>query len=498
MRPLSTFLLLSILAFASACSKSNYAQVEPDDLYFTHKDRKASQANYSASTSTSTVDADASYNAADTDVSSYTNQHSPTLQSTTLGSPTIQQYEEPFYDASQNPDYLLGQELENAEGVSDAYYMEDYASYNTDAVAVQTVNNYYGYDGYGYNPYYSSGYSSWGYPSSSYYNPFSFSIGFGYSPYGYGYNPYRRYSYASYYGYGYYDNYYSGYPYYYSSSSFCYYPNNYYNNNSNYYNDVDYANANQVVNGPRKSRSSVSYYANKENYNIKRRDNYIPGNEGGRIIGTESNSRFTATDGNQNSDYVNRRNSRTSNVANRQAPVTQSSGTIQRNSNTVRRYKTNTVSRPVTNTRSRGTVDRNSPTKRQTRTYVNQSENRRTSNVSRSSNRNTVNNNSGQTSRSRYTTPSSSNSNNSYRRNKTNSSSRSSYTPSRSSSSKSSYTPSRSSSSKSSYTPSRSSSSRSRSYSAPRSTPSRSSGTRSSGSSSRSSTSKSSTSKRRQ
>ena len=68
MRPLSTFLLLSILAFASACSKSNYAQVEPDDLYFTHKDRKASQAYYNTSASASTATADASYNSANADV----------------------------------------------------------------------------------------------------------------------------------------------------------------------------------------------------------------------------------------------------------------------------------------------------------------------------------------------------------------------------------------------------------------------------------------------
>ncbi len=489
MRPLSTFLLLSILAFASACSKSNYAQVEPDDLYFTHKDRKASQAYNNVSASASTATADAEYNSTNADVSTYSSQHSPTLQSTTLGSPTIQQNEEPFYDASQNPDYLLGQEVEYVEGVSDAYYMEDYASYNTASTQAvpQTINNYYGTSQYGYNPYYSS-YSRWGSPYSSwYYSPFSFSIGFGYNPYGFGYNPYRRYSYASYYGYGYSDFYYSGYPNYFNSYAYCLYPTV---NNNDYYTNANYAtNSTQVVNAPRKSRSSVSYYANKQNYNIVRRDNYVPGTEGGRIIVSENGGRFTPTDGRTNSDYVSRRTSQATNVANRKSSATQSSGTIQRNSNTVYRYRTNTVSRPVTNTRRSDYVNSGSPTKRQSRTYVNQSDIRRTSNVSRSSNRNTVNNNSNRTTRSRYTTPSSSNSNSSYGRTKTNSSYRSQRTNSRS---RSSYSPSRSSSgSRSSYSPSRSSSSsRSRSYSAPKSSSSRSSGTRSSGRSSSSSTSK--------
>ena len=40
MRLLSSTLLLSIMVIAASCSKNQYAQVEPDDLYFTQKDRQ--------------------------------------------------------------------------------------------------------------------------------------------------------------------------------------------------------------------------------------------------------------------------------------------------------------------------------------------------------------------------------------------------------------------------------------------------------------------------
>ena len=491
MRLLSTFFLLSILAFVGACSKSNYAQVEPDDLYFSRNDRKAAQTYYSSSADATSTVADASYNNSNADVSTYTNQHSPVLYSKALGSPTIQLDEQAFYNASQNPDYLSGQEVEYEEGVSDAYYIEDYAGNNvvTTAEEPQIVNNYYGT---GYSPYNSGGYYGRGYPySSMYYSPFSFSLS-----YTYGYSPFRSYRYrpfgysSYYYGspyYSYYDPYGYYYPfnsnYYYSNSgyysnSYCYYPSNY---GSVYNTTNDGVNNNSVttVTGPRRSRSSVSYYANKQNYDIKRRDSYIAGsqdgegNEGGRVLADESRSRYTPT-GNSSPTSVNRRNSNRDNSVNRRGSVTPASGTIQRSNNSNSRYSSNTVRRTMGNTRNGSSVTSNYTNKGATKTYVNRSSNRQSNNVSRSSNRQSVNNNSNRTTRTRYSSPSRSNSsynrsgsNSSYRAPRSNSSSRSSYSPrSNSGSSRSSVTPSRSSSSRSSVT--KSSSGRTRSTSVKR------------------------------
>ena len=488
MRRLSTYLLLSVLAFAGACSKSNYAQVEPDDLYFTNKDRKASEAYYSSSaTASNNAIADASSGYSANDVSSYTNQHSPVLYTQELGSPTIQLNEQPFYSASQNPDYLVGQDVAYDEGVSDAYYTDDYNSYNTVVTeeVPQTINNYYGYNnGYGYNPYYTNRYSRWGNPYTSGFNsPFSMSIGFGY---GYGYNPYSSYSYYSYYdqpSYYYYNGYlYYNRPVYYNSP---YYATPFYSNynycyptNDNNYNDVN-TSFNGIVNAPRNSRSSVSYYANKSNYDIKRRDDINPGNggEGGRILVDKTNGRYKST-ATKESVNVNRRTSQADYAARRNS-ATPSSGTIQRSSDANSSYRSSTVKRSTANTRNRGSVTNNSASQRQTKNYVNRS-NSQSTNVGRSSSRRSVNNSSNGATRSRYSTSSNTRSNSSYSRPKSNTSyrstrsnsaSRSSYTPrsssSRSSGSRSSYSAPRSSSTRSS-TPSRSSSSSSKSSSVKR------------------------------
>jgi len=511
MRRLSSLILLPILVIASACSKNNYAQVEPDDLYFTHKDRKAAQAySNSLATTASVAIADAPNTVSEADISSYSSQHSPTLYSTTLGSPTIQLYEQPFYDASQNPDYLVQQEGENVAGVSDVYYTDDYASYNQlpATSAPQVVNNYYGTNPYASNwsNYSYSPYSSF-YGRSRYFSPFYFSVS-------YGYNPYSWNSYNSYYGYrSYYDpfynnNYYTSYAYcpitYGNSYSSGYYlSNGYYNANNvtNYYgdNNTDYntktLNSDGSVTGPRTSRSSVSYYANKNNYNVVRRDNYKAGDETGRIA--IEDARFTSdyNVGRSNPVTINRRSSQGSNIASRQVSSTPSSGTIQRTSDSERRYRTTKVRRSVANTGSSGTVNRNAATQRQI--SVNPATSGQKSYVIRSSNRqsaynnNRATNNSNRATRTRYTTPAKSGSGNAYRRSTTNSYTR---TQSGNTRSRSSYSAPNKSRTRSSYTPSRSNTSRTRSVS----TPSRSSSTqRSSTRSSSSSSTKSSSSKRK-
>ena len=517
MRRFSSLVLLPILVIASACSKNNYAQVEPDDLYFSHKDRKAAQPYYNSSATTASavvMDSPSTMGTLNSaDVSSYTSQHSPTLHSTTLGSPTIQQYEESFYDSSQNPDYLVEQDGEYVEGIGDVYYTDDYASY--DAVATtsvpQTVNNYYGYNpnsSYGSNnPYspYSSRYSRY---NRYYSSPFYFSVG-------YGYNPYRSYSYSSYYGYsGYNDpfynnNYYTSYAYcpinYGSSYNNPYSPSNdSYNGNNitNYYgeSDSDYntqtLSSDGTVTGPRTSRSSVSYYANKNNYDVVRRDNYRPGNESGRIVIDESRNSSDYADRSSNPVTINRRTSQRTNVASRKESATAVSGTIQRTSDSERRYRTTTVRRPVTKTGN--SSNSNVAIQRQTKTYVSPASNGSSGYTNRSSNRQSAYNNnrsvvnSNKSTRSRYTSPSNSGSKNTYRKT-TNSVNRSQPSNTRS---RSSYTPSRSSSS-----PSRSSSVQrsapSRSSSVQRSAPSRSSSVQRSSSKSSSGSTKSSSSKRK-
>ena len=100
MRHHSTVLLLSFSVLAASCGKNNYAQVEPDDLYFTHKDRKAAltEPSYNNSpliTAVEPLEEPAEYNQND-----YANQHSPVLVSPGLGSPTIKS---PLVSTCGNP-----------------------------------------------------------------------------------------------------------------------------------------------------------------------------------------------------------------------------------------------------------------------------------------------------------------------------------------------------------------------------------------------------------
>ena len=485
MRLLSTLSLLAIMAFAGACSKSNYAQVEPDDLYPASRNLQAAQAYSNVSASAST------------DVSSYANQHSPSLYTTELGSPTIQLHEQQFYDASQNPDYLSGQAVASSDGLSDMYYADDYESYNSVTTAIvaspalpQTTINYYGS---GYSPYYSNFYRR-GYPyyRSRYYSPFSYTISYGYGPNGwypiYGYNEAYLGDYAGYFGYSYYGSSY-GYcpPSYYSG-----YTNNYSGNDSNYNsnnitsyygtNDVDRSSKtldgdNTQLNGPRVSTSSVSYYANKNNYDVKRRDNYTSTSavEEGRITTDDTRGRYAGDDAAATMTNGRKRASQESAV-NRRPSVSQSSGTVQRNNTNARKSYSNNSRRTVNGTRDKESINRNSTTQRSPKTYVNRSSNGRSSNVNRSAYRQSANNSSSRTTRTRYSSSSNSRSNSSYQSQRSNSNSKRSYSkPASSGNRSSSYsTPSRSTKTKSS-------------YSAPRSSSTRSSGTRSSGSSSKSS-----------
>ena len=197
MRHHSTVLLLSFAVLAASCGKNNYAQVEPDDLYFTHKDRKAAltEPSYNNSpliTAVEPLEEPAEYNQND-----YANQHSPVLVSPGLGSPTIQQYaQKPYYDTSVNPDYLYEQEYTDSEGGSNDYYVEGYEYIAPPVESTpQIVNNYYGYPSSNswnsnslYSPYrprtaymiYVGGLYSGSYPSSLYcdyaydYNSFSY------------------------------------------------------------------------------------------------------------------------------------------------------------------------------------------------------------------------------------------------------------------------------------------------------------------------------------
>ena len=431
MKLLSTSLLVFILAFAAACSQGNYAQVEPDDLYFTHKDRKAANVQYMASAT-----ADNAYDYNDRDVSNYTNQHSPTIYSSTLGSPTIQSTTETFYDANQNPDYVSVQADPTAE-TSNEYYVEEYGLpiIETETIVPQTVINY---NIYGANPYsnispWSSSFSfSFGYAYGSFYDPFNPY----YNPYysNWGYNPYRS---------SYYDNnrpwnnsYYGGGYSNYGSGSYCYYPVKYSNSNygNSYYGNSNYNSSNtyssdngaykdgtKIKTGPRRSRSTVSDYTNGQ-YTSRKRTSYTSdGNSGGRISGDTNNGRQVGKAVPASKERNPYRNNGTDKDRKaRYGDMNSSSPTIQKNN-----------------------------TRRKVNTTVQRQWSRGNSGVSSPNNRTNTNKN--------YSGPSRRGQSSGYTRSRSNSS----YTPSRSKSSGGS-----------SYSPSRSSSGQ-------RSAPSRSSGTKS-------------------
>lgn len=445
----STSLLILILAFAASCSQGNYAQVEPDDLYFTHKDRKEANANYMASASTNN-----SYDYNDRDVSNYTNQHSPTINSSTLASPTIQSTTETFYDANQNPDYVSVQANPTAETSSD-YYVEDYGLpiIETETIVPQTVNNYnvYGADPYSninpFSSWFNMSFSGSGY--GSYYDPYynQYNTSWGYYPYRRSNRDYNRYYNNFYYG-GYNNNFYygSGYPNY-GSGSYCYNPipiSNSGYGNSNYGSSTSYNSDNgtyrdgtKIKTSPRRSRSTVSDYTNKQ-YTSRKRTSYNS-DSGGRISKDTNSGRQvskTVPGSREINPYKN--NGTDAGRREKYGDMYSSSPTIQ---------KTNT--------------------RRKINTTVQRQWSRGNSGVTTQTNRT----NNGST--KGYSVPSRRGQSSGYSRPKSNSSS----TPSRS---KSSYTPSRSKSSGSS-----SYSSPSRSSSTQKSTPSRSSGTKSSSTTSR-------------
>jgi len=441
MRLLSTSLLLSVLAIAASCSQGNYAQVEPDDLYFTHKDRKAANTNYMATASTNS-----SYDYNDRDVSNYTNQHSPTITSTSLGSPTIQSTTGVFYDANQNPDYVSAQANPSAE-TSSEYYVENYdlPLTETETVVPQTtVNNYYGANPYNSNfsPWSSFFTLSFGYGIGSYYNPYTDPF----SPY---YNPfyssrwmYDQYGSSSYYGYNnpwYSSNYGGGYPNY-GFGSYCYYPVSYSGNSNSYNTDnASYRDGTSIITSPRRSRSTVSNYTGSQVVSRKRTSYDADGNSGGRISNDTKTTRQVANTvpaERQINPYKN--NGTDESRRAKYGDMNSSSPTIQ--SNNVRRKINTTLERQRSRSNS-GVV--NSPSYRGNSSY----------NSNGSRNNSYTPSKGGQ--KSSYSKP---RSNSSYKPSRSNSSSRPSYTPSRSSSTPRS-TPSRSSGSS---TKSSSSSSRKR------------------------------------
>jgi hypothetical protein len=467
MKPLFSSSILAIILLSSAFSNGGHAQAQANKTSL-----KATQVSASPS-------------------STYASLHSPTLNSTTVGSPTVQQYEETFYDASQNPDYLSEQNLGLAQDASEDYFVADYDSYLAAKTIAQSTpeprvdNNYDRYDSnYGYGSYYPSLFptSSYrhgaGYPGSIFFslgfgfNSFSPFSSFGYPGYGYnGYNGYNDFYYPNSYGSAFYGGYGNSYyyPSYLNSYNYVYCPpvSNYYSSSSGYNVYTGYYetgnSARQVVNTRSLNGSSVSYYANRSYDDIRRRDNYragATGTEGGRTVADDNGSR-TRSNGTNSSTYVSRRTKRGGDeVVKRRRSVSQSSGTIQNN----------------TNNRSRGgAVNRNTNVNRQKRSYVSRSSNGRSTNINRSTGRQSVNSTGSRQTRSGY----------------------SSHSPSKSynrSSNKSSYRPTRSSAPSKSYAPRSNSGSRSRSYSAP----SRSSSSRSVTRTSSSSGSRGSSSGRKQ
>lgn len=472
MRRQSTLLLLSIVLVAAACSKSNYARVEPDDLYFTHKDRKKALAEQPVqSTDIAPTEDDL---AVPVNPEPYVGDQTPY----------------PYYNSTINPDNLYGESYEGEELGSSQYYDKAYA-YQDPYADKPVVNNYYYSNGWSDN--YWAGYPSFSFsywPTygsynvySSYYRPvwadpyYSYYTSYWYRPY---YGPYMTsmfsfgtpgYYYSPYYSYNYYGGYYG---------------------NSVYYYENSHATG---IAAPRKSRNSVSYYVDKGNVQIKRRRaDYIPsGGEGGRMASTVNSSDVVRS---RRADYLSNKTKTVTRRSDerrtaqhyqtRERTLPESTLQQYRNRNQGRNRTVVTAGNKQTAYASRtnnATVNRsgisNSDSRRQTsyRSPVS-----RPSYTNRNANRPSVNTNrSGRTSNRSYNTGSRSGSSSYGTRSRSNTSGRS-YTPSRSSGR--SYTPNRSSSgSRSSYSGSRSSTGSRSSY-----TPSRSSGsTRSSGSSGRSS-----------
>jgi hypothetical protein len=475
MRLLTSSILLSLTFLAASCSKNQYAQVEPDDLYFTHKDRKEAVQGTIVPTSPTITNVEPAQTPTEYQSNEYSNQHSPVFTTPSYGSPTIQQYgQKPYYDSSVNPDYIYEEEYAEADGSSSEYYNDEWAYQQPPVQETPQVNNYYyGLPAGSYYP--TSAWIGTSYYTS--YNPFRSSYIYRYDPYWdypyYGWNSPSYYSYNSWCN-PYYGSYYGGWNSWYYVG---YYGPSYYSNSNSYYSDTYYSDGTKVVTKPRQSRSHVSYEVDKSNLPIKtRRADYVPtsGEESGRVADRSNNTRSRTYQ--QGTAYTTRRTSSPTyngNTEGREGNVVRS-----RNSSTVQYNRNNTPQRSrtvVVPTRTRTTYttrdnsrDRNSNTYDANRSIVNRSSANRTS-TSRYSSRTTNAN------RSSYGTRSSSG-------NRSNTSYRSGSSSRTSSGTRSSYSSGRSSS-RSYSAPSRSSGSSSRSYTPSRSS-SRSSGTRSSGGSS--------------
>ncbi len=135
MKRLALLLLISTPFLLGSCSDKNFARVEDDDMYFTHKDRKrAKEAEKLAQANESNKE-----------------QNDKPVH-------------DDFYDAATNPDYAITEETTDEAGV----YYEDEPVSNS---GTPQVNNYYFYNSPAYYD-----------PFASYFNPVFFSISWGYAP----------------------------------------------------------------------------------------------------------------------------------------------------------------------------------------------------------------------------------------------------------------------------------------------------------------------------
>ena len=415
------------------------------------------QTNYTAGVGSGT-----NYSYTNTDVSNYTSQHSPTFNSATLGSPTIQANEEVFYDASQNPDNIVESEedVNPVTGVPDDYYLENYGSSDyVRAGAIPQTNNYfvYGNSAYYRNLYPTGDYFSmsafmmnyftlrpWYDPFNPFFSPFYYNR-FGFRPYArygnYGFTPYWSSLYVPY------D------PYYYGSAYYGICLNNYSPNySSSVYNNNQvngsYQGGSRIIEAPRNSRSAGSGTNGRRIREVDL-DRDKPNNAGGRILVNGNTGRYRRKP-------VNTDEERPGNP-------------INTSSDNIRKWRPATTGQPATtgsNTIQTGKYRVNDKGSHSRNRKPNRTVNTRPGNRSNSS----YNRTRGNTSPTRYRTHSPA----TYR-----SGSRSSGSPSRSSYRRSSSSPSRSS-----YSPSRSSNPSRSSYSPSRSrSPARSGGGRSSSSS---------------
>ncbi len=135
MKRLALLLLISAPFLLGSCSNKNFARVENDDVYFTHKDRKrAKEAEKLAQANESNKEQ------------------------------SDKPVHDDFYDAATNPDYAVTEETTEEAGV----YYEDEPVSNS---GTPQVNNYYFYNSPAFYD-----------PFASYFNPVFFSISWGYVP----------------------------------------------------------------------------------------------------------------------------------------------------------------------------------------------------------------------------------------------------------------------------------------------------------------------------